>query len=522
MSQTDQLGLYSLSLCYFLKRHSVSSKDKIAIIDGMSGVTITYGELYKSVSGIAGWLSENGIRHGDRVACLALNGKSFMEFILALNWIGAVAVPLNIRLNPKELSYIIEDSGAKAMFSCGFMVENAELALADIDGVELRIIDAESREGWISYSDLIDGESRILEVDENISGETLCTLIYTSGTTGKPKGGMIPQRVWTGYAINMTACFQMGADDVYLAFLPYFHIAGFGTAFAQLVLGGTVVTSPLPDPAVMYDLIEKHRVTFVFLVPPISAALANHEAGKKCDISSLKAFIAGAGAETVELVDKVEKDLGAKYYGIYGQTEAGGKVTWADGDMIRKDPTTYGHIMPFFDYRIMDIQDREVEPGEIGELCLRGQMVMQGYWNLPEVTANTIKNGWHHTGDLFKLMDTGQVKMVDRSKYLIKTGGENVYPQEVEQILWTHNSIADATVIGVVDKEWGESVKAFVILEEGASLSRQDIAQWVEQSIASYKKPRFIEFVDTIPRNVSGKVLKNELALHKTTDDQKV
>jgi len=522
MSQSTQNGLFSLPLCYFLKRHSLFNRNKLAIIDGIYGTTVTYGELHDRVASIAKWLAQNGIGYGDRVACLALNGKSLMEFLLALSWLGAVAVPLNIRLNPKELSYIIKDSGAKAMFSCAFMLENAEAAMTEISGIEFRIIDAESREGWIPFEKLTSDESNFIEMEKGVSGETLCTLIYTSGTTGKPKGCMIPQRVWTGYAINMSTCFQMGYDDTYLGFLPYFHIAGFGTAFAQLVLGGTVVTSPMPDPAVMYDLIAKYKVTVVFLVPPISSAMAYHEARGKCDVSSLKVFISGAGAEKVDLVNQVEENIGAKYFGIYGQTEAGGKVTWVDGDMIREDPTSYGYIMPFFDYRILDIHDKEVAPGEVGELCLRGQMVMQGYWNLPAATADAFKSNWHHTGDLFKLMDNGQVKMVDRSKYLIKTGGENVYPQEVEQVLLSHGAISEAAVIGVVDDEWGEIVKAFIILADGMTLSRQEISEWVGQSIAGYKKPRIIEFLDAIPRNVSGKVLKNELALLATTADQKV
>ena len=522
MLHDDRKTLYSIPFCSSLKNQGVVRKDHVAIIDGQSGESITYGELYHRVPRMATWLSTHGIGFGDRVACLSLNSKAYIEFLCALAWIGAVAVPLNIRLNPKELSYIVRNSGAKAIFSCAFFVGIADQVIQDIPSIVLKILAAEPQEGWSSFSALIDEGNNGAALSEKVSGESLFMMLYTSGTTGKPKGCMIPQRVWTGYAMHMAACFQMGPQDVYLGFLPYFHVAGFGTAIAQLILGGTLVTIAMPDPSAMYRLIEKHRVTFMFLVPGISVPFLYHEARKERDVSSLKALIGCAGGEKMEFVNVVETLLGARYYGIYGQTESGGKVTWVDADMIRENPLTYGHVMPFFDYRIVDEQDNDVEQGDVGELCLRGIPVMLGYWNLPEASVETLRNGWHHTGDLFMCMENGQVRMVDRNKYLIKTGGENVYPQEVEMALLSHSEIADAAVIGVRNDEWGEAVKAFVVLKEGSQLSRTDIAAWVKQSIAGYKAPRFIDFVDALPRNASGKLLKGELGERTTTSDQRV
>jgi fatty-acyl-CoA synthase len=522
MSQNLSNVLFSVPFRYCLKQHRVTRKDKVAIIEGISGETITYGDLHDRVSRMAGWLVRNGVRYGDRVACLSLNSKAYTEFFFALAWIGAVAVPLNIRLHPKEFNFIIQDSGAKAIFSDGFMVESAETAISGISALDMKILSVGLRDGWVRYDELIRDKNEPIELEKQVSGDTLFMLLYTSGTTGKPKGCMIPQRSWTGYSKNMAACFQMGERDVYLAFLPFFHVAGFGTAFSQLILGGTIITAPLPDPKQFYSLIEKYRVSIMFLVPGISASFIYDDGRKGSDLSSLKTFIDGAGTEKLELINDVEKTLGAKYYGIYGQTESGSKITWADSDMIRENPTTYGYVMPFFDYRIMDENDQELEPGMVGELCIRGETVMMGYWNRPEATAETLKNDWHHTGDLFMLMDNGQVKMIDRKKYLIKTGGENVYPQEVEQVLLSHEGISDAAVIGIPDEKWGEAVKAFIVLKEGTSLSRREITDWVSESIAGYKKPRFIEFVGVIPRNVSGKILKNELSSFETTNEQKV
>ena len=503
--------LTSVPFRVLLDRHRHERPHHVAIIDGATGQSITYGDLHARVGRIAASLATHGVRRGDRVACLALNSKAYTEFLLALAWLGAVSVPLNVRLAAPELRYILEDSGATACFACTHMAELAEASLRGMDAVTLRVLQGAARDGWMPFERLASDAQATLAADPTVHGETLCMLLYTSGTTGKPKGCMIPQRTWAGYAVNMATCFQMGPRDVYLAFLPYFHVAGVGTAFAQLFLGGTIVTAQRAEPKTFYSLIEQHRISIVFLVPGISAAFVHDEARTRTDLSSLRLFISGAGVEKPELIEAVERELGAAYFGIYGQTESGGKVTFADAAMLRADPTTYGHVMPFFDYMLADENDRDVGVGAAGELCVRGGTVMQGYWNQPEATAATLRNGWHHTGDVFQRLPNGQVRMVDRKKYLIKTGGENVYPQEVEQVLLQHAAIADAAVIGVRDDQWGEVVTAFVVTRPGETLDARTVADWVGRHIAGYKKPRRVHFVTSLPRNVSGKVLKNEL-----------
>lgn len=512
MPSVTQPLLTSVPCSYLLKRHALERAGKTAVIDGLTGEAITYSALHERVARMAGWLARHGIGTGDRVACLALNSKAYTEFSLALSWIGAVLVPLNIRHAAPELRFIIEDAGAQACFSCSQMAPLAEAALAGNETVGLKILYGATRAGWADFDALTGPDNPMLEMEPSVSGESLFMLLYTSGTTGKPKGCMIPQRTWTGYAANMAACFGMGATDVYLAFLPYFHVAGFGTALSQLILGGTIVTAPLADPKLFYRLIAAHRVSIMFLVPGISAAFIADESRPATDTSSLRTFISGAGVEKLELIEAVEAKLGAKYYGIYGQTEAGGKVTWADSLMLRDDPTTYGHVMPFCDYILADDEDHDVPPGAIGELCVRSSTVMLGYWNHPAATAETLKNAWHHTGDLFVRLANGQVKMVDRKKYLIKTGGENVYPQEVEQVLLRHEAVAEAAVIGIPDERWGELVTAFIVVKPGHELTRAAIVDWVGAHIAGYKKPRRVEFVAALPRNASGKILKTGLA----------
>jgi acyl-CoA synthetase (AMP-forming)/AMP-acid ligase II len=485
--------------------------DRTAIVDGLTGESVTYGELHERVMRIAGGLAAHGVGAGDRVACLALNCKAYAELFLAVAWLGAVLVPLNIRHSAAELRFIIDDSGAKALCACDQMAGLAEAAVAGHPSPGRKFLLGGAREGWLPFGALAAAGSGVA-MNPAISGETLCMLLYTSGTTGKPKGCMIPQRTWTGYAVNMAACFGMGQADTYLAFLPFFHVAGFGTALSQLILGGTIVTAPRADPKLFYQLIAACRVSIVFFVPGISTAFVHDPARADTDTSSLRVFISGAGMEKPDLVEAVETELGARYFGIYGQTESGGKVTWADSAMVRADATTYGRVMPFYDYMLADDDDREVAPGEIGELCVRSSTTMLGYWNHAAATATTLRNGWHHTGDLFVRMAGGQLKMVDRKKYLIKTGGENVYPQEVEQVLLQHPAVADAAVIGVPDPHWGEAVKAFIVLKAGHALTGAAVIDWVAARIAGYKKPRHVEFVAALPRNASGKVLKNELA----------
>lgn len=510
LPETDP-ALASVPFAALLARHRRVRPGKLALVDGATGESATYAQLHDRVARLAAGLAAQGIGPGDRVACLALNGKAYTEMFLAIAWRGAVIVPLNIRLSAAELRFIIADAGASAIFSCPNLVVLADAALEGTAFAGPRILAGGTRPAWIEFDSLMIAAASE-GIPEGVSGDSLYMLLYTSGTTGKPKGCMIAQRTWLAYAAHMVACFQLGDGDTYLAFLPYFHVAGFGTAASHLLLGGTVVTAARADPAHFHRLVAQHRISILFLVPGISAAFVHDPTGTPTSTASLRLFISGAGVEKLELVDAVEARLGARYVGIYGQTEAGSKVTWADGTAIRRNPSTYGQVVPFYDYRIVDDDDRDVPPGGVGELCVRGAGVMVGYWQQPQATRETLRNGWLHTGDLFEQLGDGELRMVDRKKYLIKTGGENVYPQEVEAVLMRHDGIADAAVFGMPDAHWGEQVVACIVPKPGCALDAATVIDWVGAHIAGYKKPRRVEFVAALPRNVSGKVLKDEVA----------
>lgn len=258
------------------------------------------------------------------------------------------------------------------------------------------------------------------------------------------------------------------------------------------------------------------------VVPGISGPFVNHPDAAPSGTSTLRLLVSAVGLESAEVVDATRNRLGAEYMGIYGQTESGTKTTWATQEQFEANPAAYGTVMPALAYRLVDDDDVDVTPGEPGELLLRGATIMQGYWNRPDATAETLAGGWHHTGDVFVLDEDGTLRMVDRTKYLIKTGGENVYPQEVENLLKVHPKVADVAVAGIPDAQWGETVKAFVIPKPDVGLTRAELDAAVRAEVAGYKAPRFIEFVDEIPRNISGKILKNVLTERQTDESQRV
>ncbi|UVE96905.1 AMP-binding protein [Dietzia sp. B32] len=494
-------------------------------MDGATGESLTYPDLLGRVLAQAEQFRAAGIAPGDRVGILGVNSLPYAVTLLALSEVGAIAVPQNTRLHAAELTTNLQDAGVTALVADSAHREAATSIADDLVVVARFLLDG-TAEGWTpldrAAATVDTATLAATPVPDESHGEATSTILYTSGTTGRAKGCMLAQRTWVGYAQNMTSSLRMNRDDTYLAFLPLFHVAGLGLLHSQLILGGTVVTQAAADPAQMHAAVKKHGVTIVMVVPGISGPFVTHPDAAPAGDTTLRLLVSAVGLESREVIEATRTRLGVEYMGIYGQTESGTKTTWATQDQVDRNPSTYGTVMPALAYRLVDDAGRDVAPGEPGELLLRGSTVMQGYWNRPAATAETLAGGWHHTGDVFVLQDDGTLRMVDRTKYLIKTGGENVYPQEVENILKVHPKVADVAVAGIPDAEWGETVKAFVIPEPGVELTRAELDEAVRTEVAGYKAPRFIEFVDQIPRNVSGKILKNELTARPTDESQRV
>ena len=464
---------------------------------------------------------------------LGANSLPYIVTLLSLSELGAIAVPKNTRLHHAERATNLQEAGISALVADSAHRDIAS-ELAEELGVARRFLldgaAGDGPDGWRALeraaATASDGTSpaalAATPLSDDVHGEATSTILYTSGTTGRAKGCMLAQRTWVGYAQNMTSSLRMNGDDTYLAFLPLFHVAGLGLLHSQLILGGTVVTQAAADPAQMHAAVAKYGVTIVMVVPGISGPFVTHPDAAPAGTSTLRLLVSAVGLESAEVVEATRVRLGAEYMGIYGQTESGTKTTWATQDRFDRNPATYGKVMPALSYRLVDDDDNDVAPGEPGELLLRGGTIMQGYWNRPDATADTLAGGWHHTGDVFILQDDGTLRMVDRTKYLIKTGGENVYPQEVENILKSHPKVADVAVAGIPDAEWGETVKAFVIAKPDVDLTRTELDAAVRAEVAGYKAPRYIEFVDEIPRNISGKILKNVLTERPTDQSQRV
>ena len=528
------VALSAPAVTSFLRRHALERPGHTALVDGATGESITYAELLAQVLAQAEEFRAAGIEFGDRVGILGVNSLPYAVSLLSLSELGAIAVPKNTRLHHAELATNLKDAGIAGVISDSAHRESAT-TLADELGVTRRFLldggasdagPADRADGWQALERKADASSpatlAATPLPEGVHGETTSTILYTSGTTGQAKGCMLAQRTWVGYAQNMTSSLRMSGNDTYLAFLPLFHVAGLGLLHSQLILGGTVVTQAAADPAQMHAAVAKYGVTIVMVVPGISGPFVNHPDAAPAGTSTLRLLVSAVGLESAEVVDATRNRLGAEYMGIYGQTESGTKTTWATQEQFEANPATYGTVMPALAYRLVDDDDVDVAPGEPGELLLRGSTIMQGYWNRPDATAETLAGGWHHTGDVFVLEADGTLRMVDRTKYLIKTGGENVYPQEVENLLKVHPKVADVAVAGIPDAEWGETVKAFVIPKPDVELTHAELDAAVRAEVAGYKAPRFIEFVDEIPRNISGKILKNVLTERPTDESQRV
>lgn len=488
---------------------------------------MSFAQLDERTNRIANALSERGIRAGDRVALLTENSPAAVEWIFALAKLGSVAVPINVRLTPQEIAFILKDAGVNAFFAGRMVFAMLQDVLAGgFDGLLEGIFkvadvggDIPLLPGWVCHDNLLVASAG-RRGRSDPAPEEPAVILYTSGTTGRPKGCMLSHRAWLANGANIMATFGVNRWDVYLAALPLFHVAGLGMMIAHVQAGGTVLPFPKWDPEHAVHLAREAGATTTFLVPPMFGQLV--EAASRGTAPRMRAIVGAAGFEPPDRIDAAERIFGATFYGIYGQTEAGNIVTAARGDEIRTRPGTYGFVLPLFDFRIVDELSRDVARGEVGELWLRGPSVMTGYWRNEAATQEAFRDGWLRTGDLFCLEDDGSLRMVDRAKYLIKTGGENVYPQEVELVILQHPSVRDAAVIGVPDPVWGETVKAFVVVHPDSSVAPEEISAWVRQRLAPYKRPRYVEFVDEIPRNHSGKVLKEILRERPVTEEQRV
>jgi acyl-CoA synthetase (AMP-forming)/AMP-acid ligase II len=444
-----------------------------------------------------------------------------LESMFACFKAGCGAVPINWRLHPNEFAFIIDHSEAKAVILSPEFNES-------IAGIRERIksarhlITLEGAEGeLLDYKRLTSAESEDF-VDAEVQPDGLAWLFYTSGTTGMPKGAMLSHRNLLAMAMNFYAdiCPGFGPDEVVLHAAPLSHGSGcyalpnIGKGAANIMLA-----SQSFDPDLIFKTIQEYRVTNMFAAPTMIKLMVESPAVDKYDHSSLKALNYGGAPMLAEDLKEAMAKLGPCLVQLYGQAESPMTITYLPhGDHLldgtpeqMKRLSSAGFPRTDVEVKIFDANDSELPPGEKGEIVTRSDLVMKGYWRNPESTAETLKNGWLHTGDVGYMDESGYLFIMDRSKDMIISGGENIYPREIEEVLIRHPAVREVAVVGVPDPKWGEAVKAVVSLVEGELATENDLIGFCKDHIASYKKPKSVDFVNELPKNNYGKVLKREL-----------
>jgi acyl-CoA synthetase (AMP-forming)/AMP-acid ligase II len=453
-----------------------------------------------------------GLRKGDRVAILFYNGSPFAETYFAAVSAGLVATPVNFRLVGEEIAYILNDSGASALFHGPEFQSVVEAVRDRCPGLRY-VVCPGGGTNTLDYEEfLARGDYR--PVDPGIVESDQCQLMYTSGTTGRPKGAVITHGNVLWNLVNTMLGREDRPGQVSIIVGPLYHTAALNNHFTiQVALGGKSVLVSRFDPEGLLRTIERERVNVISGAPAFYHLLMQHPRAWSYDRSSITKCTAGADKLSQETKRKLLEFFPniRGVYDVYGCTEASPCITTLTADESREKHGSVGRALPFVLAGVVDESDRFLEAGQVGELVCKGPNVMQGYHQLPEATTQAIKDGWLHTGDLARMDDEGFFYIVDRKKDMIVSGGENIYPREIEEVLLCHRAIADAAVVGEPDETWGESVKAVIVLKRGAALTEVEVIDYCRAHLASYKKPRKVSFVEDLPRNASGKVLKQLL-----------
>ena len=502
----------SMNIAWWVQRWRELHPDKTAIL--YEGSRITYRELHHRANRVSCWLQSLGIQKGDRVGVMMRNCPEFIDLYLACARLGAIFVPINFRLTGPELHYILGNAQPRLfVFDDAHCQTVRELAIEGKTG-GMRLVCLGSVTPREDFPDF-DTETRKFAGKKPFFTKSLApsdpeephVIMYTSGTTGDPKGAVLSYRKTLFNCLNADIFFKLHFDDVMLIILPLFHSGGlFIQASPILYKGAAMIIHPRFDVLSTFEDIRRFKVTKFLGVPTIYRALLEEDLPVSKDVSTLQVSAIGGEKVTPELQEACRK-AGFPVRQIMGQTETSILFWASEEDSITK-PGTVGRPVFHSEVMLLDDNGMPVKTGEIGEIAVRGSIMMKEYWQDPVRTEETIRNGWLHTGDLARMDEDGYFFLVDRVKNMYISGGENVYPVEVERVLKIHKDIKDAAVVGVPDEEWGERGKAFVILKKGATTTREDLFSHCKAHLARYKWPREIVFCEEFPRTALGKVKK--------------
>jgi long-chain acyl-CoA synthetase len=457
---------------------------------------LSYAELDQASARVAGLLRAKGVHAGDRVGLMLPNVPYFAVVYYGILRAGGVVVPMNVLLKAREVAYYLSDSGARLLFAWHGFAEAAH-AGSDEAQADCLLVEPGDFEGLLGRSE------RALEVVERDGNDT-AVILYTSGTTGTPKGAELTHFNLRRNAEIAIDLFGVRDDAVTLGALPLFHSFGQTCGLnATVGAGGCLTLVPRFDPERVLEVIERDRVTVFEGVPTMYAALLNHPQRERFDTATLRVCVSGGAAMPVEVMRAFERAFGCAVLEGYGLSETSPVASFNHPGRERK-PGSIGTPVDGVEMKL-------VGDGEIGEIAIRGHNVMKGYWRRPDATAEAIRDGWFHTGDLARVDEDGYFFIVDRKKDMVIRGGYNVYPREVEEVLYEHPAVREAAVVGVPHPELGEEVAAAVVLAPGAAADELEIVDFVKRQVAAYKYPRLVWFVDELPKGSTGKILKREI-----------
>lgn len=485
-----------------------------AFIDADTGKTTSFVQLEERTNRLADALHARGVRRGDRVAMVTLNSPMVMEIYFAVAKLGAISVPINFRLSTSEINFVLQDSGATVVFASSTLAATVDAAREGTFVRETIVVpvSAQRRVGeGLDHDRLVAGGDPA-RVVRDISHDDLAVLMYTSGTTGRPKGAMLTHGNFQWNAFHAFGFGRgLGREDVTVSAAPLFHIGALGIHTMPLAyIGGCTVIMEAFTPEGWLDVVERYRTTVAFLVPAMWAAVAQSPTVAQRDLESLKFAVSG-GAPCPVVVMTALKDLGMEFTEGFGMTETAPIAACLAPEDTIDHAGSIGRPVAHVDFRLVDAEGHEVGTNTVGELTMRGPNVFVGYWGLPQASAEALRGGWFHTGDMGRVDEDGYYTLVDRKQDLIITGGENVYPIEVEQVIYQHPDVTEVAVVGAPDETWGETVIAVVVTRSESTLTADELLTFTRERIAHFKAPRRVEFVEALPRNATGKVLKRAL-----------
>jgi fatty-acyl-CoA synthase len=522
-SPPEVIMIIPLTPLRFLRYSSQQFPARTAVVCGDQ--RFTYAQFSDRTARQAGALRSLGMQSGERVAFLSANCHRLLEGYYGVVEAGCVLLPLNVRLASQELGYILNDAEASVLFFEEQFLPLVESFRKDLSSVKHFIpLDFKPHQPWMAsqnYEEMLAAatpyRADVMQVDEN----SLAELFYTSGTSANPKGVMLTHRNIYLHALNVAIAFGAKSDSVELHTIPLFHANGWGVAHSLTYVGGKHVMMRKFETTEVFRLIEREGAQSLSVVPAMATALVNCPERPKFNLKSLERMSLGGAASSPTLVREVEEKLGCACYSGYGLTETAPVLTTArmkaglgwDGAARYEKQASTGHAIPGVEIRVVDPDGNDVprDGKSIGEIVARSDGVMEGYWKQPEATAEVMRGGWFHTSDMATIDENGYALIVDRKKDIIVSGGENISSLEVEKALLAHPDIYEVAVIPVPDERWGEVPKALVVMKPGTTVTEAEILEFCRGRLTHYKCPRTVEFIDTLPRTGTGKVLKKEL-----------